>query len=66
MKQMLLLMAIVSLFTFSLTAQTTNNLSGFYNVKKCQQRKFIPIIWRKKQNAGTCDEHEILRKFIIS
>jgi hypothetical protein len=33
MKQMLLLMAIVSLFTFSLTAQITNNLSGFYNVK---------------------------------
>jgi len=33
MKQILLLMAIVSLFTFSSTGQTPNNSSGFYNVK---------------------------------
>ncbi|HZW69745.1 MAG TPA: glycosyl hydrolase family 28-related protein, partial [Hanamia sp.] len=33
MKQILLLMAIVSLFAFSSTGQTPNNLSGFYNVK---------------------------------
>jgi polygalacturonase len=33
MKQILLLLAIVSLFTFCSTGQTTSNSSGFYNVK---------------------------------